>query len=648
MKKLLFLFLLLPCFANATVYYMAPDGINSNPGTYLQPWKSFAAAQAHMISFDALYVRGGTYTFVPGDYIADGTYNLIKNKSNIYIQNYPGETPVFDFESIGAPTQCDPVALYIINCTNLTVKGLIIKNLFQNTAGCGVSRGVTVSGGVNVRLEQMEVFNIGGSGFKIEDGSVGTYFKNCDAHNVGDPLTDGGADAWDNSDGFSCTGGDLSTNTTFDGCRTWLCADDGWDFFGTNGVNYLNNCWSFWNGYKPWGISNTQVTPSQMTNTSNPAVFLGNLSYMTGIAGEGFKLGPAASQNFSLLTKTVTNCVSFQNNGAGYASNSLSSLTTKHVFYNNIAYDNGNDGFSYGAGWSVGATQTFKNNWAYHNNLQEPGFNFIYDGNYSGATLAYNGWDAQTKGNLPITINNSDFLSTSSIGVDGPRSADGSLPVLTFLHLAPGSDMIGVGTELGYGTDLGAFQTGAPSVATANAGTDKAIILPTSTVSLTGSGTGTAPLAYLWQNVSGPNTAVITNGTTTSPTISGLIEGVYLIRLRVTDAAASVAYDTMQINVQESSTITPVGVIMRQVTLNAKKQAVIKWASTKKDPKTSFEILRKLFWGWVPVTGTLVKDAVTDYSYAVGAAKGWNYYKVAIYTPGLPNSYSKEVSIKKK
>jgi hypothetical protein len=44
-----------------------------------------------------------------------------------------------------------------------------------------------------------------------------------------------------------------------------------------------------------------------------------------------------------------------------------------------------------------------------------------------------------------------------------PRQPDGSLPVLSFLHLAGGSDLIDVGTDvglpfLGSAPDLGAFE----------------------------------------------------------------------------------------------------------------------------------------------------------------------------------------------
>jgi gliding motility-associated-like protein len=77
----------------------------------------------------------------------------------------------------------------------------------------------------------------------------------------------------------------------------------------------------------------------------------------------------------------------------------------------------------------------------------------------------------------------------------------------------------------------------------ANAGTDKTITAPTSTISLTGSGTdsdGTIkpnPNGYKWTQNSGPNTAGFTPGSDTNPTINytGLIPGAYTFTLTVTD-----------------------------------------------------------------------------------------------------------------
>ena len=65
----------------------------------------------------------------------------------------------------------------------------------------------------------------------------------------------------------------------------------------------------------------------------------------------------------------------------------------------------------------------------------------------------------------PFNVSNADFVSADTAGVRGPRKADGSLPDITFMHLAPGSWLIDAGTALGLpyngsAPDLGAFETG--------------------------------------------------------------------------------------------------------------------------------------------------------------------------------------------
>jgi uncharacterized repeat protein (TIGR02059 family) len=62
-----------------------------------------------------------------------------------------------------------------------------------------------------------------------------------------------------------------------------------------------------------------------------------------------------------------------------------------------------------------------------------------------------------------VTVSDGDFQSVSTTGMDGPRQADGSLPVLNFLKLAKGSDLIDAGVDVGQAydgkaPDLGAFE----------------------------------------------------------------------------------------------------------------------------------------------------------------------------------------------
>jgi hypothetical protein len=70
---------------------------------------------------------------------------------------------------------------------------------------------------------------------------------------------------------------------------------------------------------------------------------------------------------------------------------------------------------------------------------------------------------------------------------------------------------------------------------TAYAGTNQTITLPTSSVTLNGSGSTGSITSYLWTLVSGPNTPVITTPTAVSTTVTGLIQGSYVFRLPLTE-----------------------------------------------------------------------------------------------------------------
>ncbi|MEP7231876.1 MAG: T9SS type A sorting domain-containing protein, partial [Ginsengibacter sp.] len=93
----------------------------------------------------------------------------------------------------------------------------------------------------------------------------------------------------------------------------------------------------------------------------------------------------------------------------------------------------------------------------------------------------------------------------------------------------------------------------------ANAGADKTITLPTSSVSLSGSGTdadGTIS-NYVWSKISGPS-ATITTATSAASSITSLVQGVYLFELKVTDNQGATAKDTMQVTVNAAGNIPPV------------------------------------------------------------------------------------------
>lgn len=430
MKNLLLTLTLSLCavISQAKIYYVASNGNNSNAGTISAPFATWEKLSSVMVAGDIAYIRGGTYrTPKAGNASVHILWQNLNGTSlnPIKIWAYPGEYPVFNLDNI-TPTYSDPTAVILSNSAYVHIKGLRITGFKQISNGAGVTRGFDLQNAKNCTIEFTEVDNIGGYGIIISNGSNDNYFLNCDAHHLDDRYTVGGA--WGNANGFQCTGGVNATRNTFEGCRTWWCSDDGFDFFGTNGINTLKNCWAFWNGYIP--------------GTFTP---VGD--------GDGFKLGPDESYIFggsstvhNTLLRTLTNCVSFENKQHGFNQN-VGDM--KYKLYNNTSYKNGNTGYM----WdfvSPAPVQDFKNNITINDYIARRG---------AETNGSFNSWSGG------VTCNAADFLSLSSVGMDGPRGADGSLPVLNFLRLAPSSDLINSGINVGLpfvgsAPDRGAFEDG--------------------------------------------------------------------------------------------------------------------------------------------------------------------------------------------
>ena len=95
---------------------------------------------------------------------------------------------------------------------------------------------------------------------------------------------------------------------------------------------------------------------------------------------------------------------------------------------------------------------------------------------------------------------------------------------------------------------------------TANAGPDQTITLPTSTATLSGSGTDPDGniTAYQWTKIAGPTAGTITTPAAAGTTVTGLVQGIYRFELRVTDNGGAFGRDTVQITVNAAGNIPPV------------------------------------------------------------------------------------------
>ncbi len=111
----------------------------------------------------------------------------------------------------------------------------------------------------------------------------------------------------------------------------------------------------------------------------------------------------------------------------------------------------------------------------------------------------------------------------------------------------------------------------------ANAGSDKTITLPTTSVSLTGSGTdsdGTIA-SYKWIFVSGPVTPALSGATSAKVTVNGLTKaGTYKLKLEVKDNAGATGTDEVIITVKAAANVAPVANAGNDVTITQPTSSV--------------------------------------------------------------------------
>ncbi|KKL63476.1 hypothetical protein LCGC14_2174720, partial [marine sediment metagenome] len=432
---------------DTTNFYIATTGDDNAAGTITEPWATWRKIDSvDLDPGDTVFIRGGVYTdSMPDQYFCrwDSIYGTAQ--SPIVIMAYPTEAPIWDFTGLmaGGVTR---YLMQMFECSHVKVFGLRLRNAAQpgtsptlawNMTNCDSNtiEGVTIHdiGGFGFTMAH-EGFNIGDTNSQF---SVGNLFLNCDAYALQDSLS---PSPFQGSDGFNITHNTSSSfrirnnwapGTTISGCRAWFCSDDGYDIgFRNDSTLTVINSWSFWNGF--------------LSDSSNAA------------DGIGFKMGP----NDTTVVKTTDIQYTFKNNiaaknrGNGFDQNTSATwYSSIHNMYNNFAFDNDKGfKFDYDTKNNTKSEHVLQNNAALDNSSGDQEL-------YTDTIInSYNSW------NTGITITSADFESLQYTQLFGARQADSSLPVLTFGHLATGSDLIDAGTDVGIAfnggaPDLGAFES---------------------------------------------------------------------------------------------------------------------------------------------------------------------------------------------
>lgn len=512
------------------IYYVATNGNDANPGTNIAaPWKTLQRISAQTLNpGDIVYIRAGTYP--SGATNSPQTSWLFTGKNGnsvnqILISAYPPDFPsggrvVFDNSDFQFTS--NHFGINIQNSSWIIFRGIRVTGIPQRVAG-QVCIGWWVNGnaGGNITLDNCEGDHIGNTAFRLDDTNNAS-FLNCDGHHIDNPFDPGiqrhgGADAFGRYDP-----GNTSTNTLYKGCRGYWCSDDGWDCFGSPGTITYDSCWVFYSGYVQ------DVFP--LTHTQG-GVDWGD--------GNGIKLGSGTTpQNYTTTTRVVQNCFAFENYRAGFDQNDAK---IKMTFYNNTSYSNANGFFLY---TSAGAAPMLAiNNLAYGNTSFNQ--NFIA----ANTTQSNNSW------NPPVTVTNADFISIVDNLVTSQRQGNGTLPNITYMHLAPGSDLINAGLNP-PAKDIGAFQTSSVAVPpTSNAGPDQNVTLPPPTITLNGSSSFSpngSITSYTWLQTSGPASS-ITSPNAAVTAVNGLIQGRYIYRLTIVDNLNQSAQDEVEITVNNET-----------------------------------------------------------------------------------------------
>ncbi len=394
--------------AQAANYYVSTTGSDTGPGTLAQPFASITRAQQAANAGDNVYLRGGTYTnFTVAATDATYQYVLDITKSNINYLAYPGDSrPVLDFSSI-APTT--------LRVCGIQVTGS--NNLFQGIDVTGVQAGTLkqadnwrISGSGNT-LNQIVTRDDQGNGLYLLSHASNNLIQNCDSYNL---VGVNGISAG-NTDGFGCHS--AGSGNVFRGDRSWANSDDGYDCIDNSGGGVtFDHCWSYNNGR-----------------------FDGNANGFK-VGGFGDTSGPFPNPP---SVNTVEFCLSADNGASGFYANHQPGQAAN--WFNNTAYNNKTADFNMleaidttPANSSVAGTREIL-----HNDLAYVGTG-ISNLNESGPMVS-NNWFT-----LPVTVNSADFQSLDASQMTLPRNADGSLPDISFMHLAAGSDLINAGEDVGF------------------------------------------------------------------------------------------------------------------------------------------------------------------------------------------------------
>ena len=409
--------------AQATEYFVAPTGSDSNPGTMASPFATIQKGNDVAAAGDTVWLRAGTY-FSTRQIVLSRSGTSDTNRTKFWA--YQNEVPILDCSRYVSTNKAADVPAVLVTGSWVHLRGLEIAN---GPVGASGDHSISMLRTRNASNNTFELLNIHygfGPGVFIDTGNGGNLILNCDSHDNYDK--NGSQGDGQNGDGFGVHYQTSGPSTIIRGCRAWINSDDGYDLISQEVPVIVENSWAIQNGFANGG----SLSPSS-----------GN--------GNGFKMGSSVTGIRHIVQKNVA----WKNKAAGFYANHSSGGNT---WLNNTSYMNGTQYNMLASPPNDSATTIILTGALAHkmrNNIGFPNRN----SNMGGVDTMFNTWD------LGIMETAADFASTSDTGATGPRQADGGMPAVDFLKLKAGSPLVDKGTDVGLpfvGTapDLGAYELG--------------------------------------------------------------------------------------------------------------------------------------------------------------------------------------------
>ncbi len=418
MKKITLLLLLccLPLLLAAKEYYVATNGNDSNAGTKEAPFATLKKVQSLVKAGDVVYIRGGVYQPTEADIMGtmENIYACVflldksgTKEKPIGYYGYPGERPVFDLSQVKPADK--RISVFYVSGSYLHLKNIEVTGTQVTQTGHTQSECFSNRGGSHNIYENLSMHHGMAIGFYLVKGG-NNLVLNCDAYENFDSVSEGGKGG--NVDGFGAHPRSGDTGNVFRGCRAWWNSDDGFDLINSGESVTIDQCWAFYNGYRPGTFESAAD---------------GN-----GLKAGGYGMSDSPKAPDVIPMHVVTNCLAYHNKAGGiYSNHHLGG----NKWLNNTAYDNRwnynmvNRKSKEEAVDVGGYGHILKNNLSYM-----PREKHIRDIDYTACTLHNNSFHPEE-----MFFSASDFESVDAQLLVAPRKEDGSLPELTFLKPKAGS-----------------------------------------------------------------------------------------------------------------------------------------------------------------------------------------------------------------